>query len=67
VAAERRGDRLVFEVVQGPGEGSGPGDGDVGPEPVPTALHLELIAALFEDAEAVPGPGGAEVVRFSAG
>jgi len=64
VAAERRGDRLVFEVVQG--SGSPPEGGDVAPEDVAIALHMELIAALFEDAESVPGPNRTEVIRFSA-
>ncbi|HEV3475390.1 MAG TPA: ATP-binding protein [Actinomycetota bacterium] len=64
VAAERRGDRLVFEVVQG--SGSLAEGGEVATDSMEAALHLELIGALFDDAESVAGPDGAQVIRFSA-
>lgn len=61
VTAEHRGDRLVFEIAQG--EDSS-GD-DPMSEALQAGLHLELIAALFPDAEAAARPDGL-VIRFSA-
>jgi hypothetical protein len=62
LVAERRGDRLAFEIDQG----SGTSKSDGGTEGLDAALHLELIAALFEDAESVVRPDGTMVIRFSA-
>jgi hypothetical protein len=64
LVAERRGDRLAFEIVQGTGTGPSKDEGTA--EVLDAALHLELIAALFDDAESVTGSDGTEVIRFSA-
>jgi anti-sigma regulatory factor (Ser/Thr protein kinase) len=64
LVAERRGDRLAFEIVQGTGTGRSKDEGTA--EGLDAALHLELIAALFDDAESVTGSDGTEVIRFSA-
>jgi anti-sigma regulatory factor (Ser/Thr protein kinase) len=64
IAAERRGNRLAFEIVQG--KGATPPGEHSGAEGLPAGLHLELIAALFDDAESVAGPDGNEVIRFTA-
>lgn len=62
LVAERRGDRLAFEIDQG----TGTSEDDGVAEGLDAALHLELIAALFEDAESVARPDGTQVIRFSA-
>lgn len=64
ITVEPRGSRLSFEIVQG--KGAAPPEEDSGAEEVAPGFHLELIAALFDDAETVPGPDGNEVIRFSA-
>jgi anti-sigma regulatory factor (Ser/Thr protein kinase) len=61
VTAERRGERLVFEIAQGTDSPTG----DPMSEALEAGLHLELIGALFQDAEAAAAPGGL-VIRFSA-
>lgn len=61
LTASRHNGQLVFEVSQG----------DVADEAARSAeeltagLSLELIGALFEDAEEATGPEGQSVVRFS--
>lgn len=64
VVAERRGNRLFFEIVQGGGTPPPAARGSA--EELDPGLPLELIGALFDDAETVPGPGGTPVIRFSA-
>jgi anti-sigma regulatory factor (Ser/Thr protein kinase) len=61
VSAERRGDRLVFEIAQG---SDSPGDAPLS-EAIDAGLHLELIGALFQDAESAAGTDGTPVIRFS--
>lgn len=69
VRAERMDGRLVFEVAQGPSPSGAAGDLTSTPTPQELAvgLNLELITALFDDAEVVEGPGGSPAVRFSIG
>jgi anti-sigma regulatory factor (Ser/Thr protein kinase) len=67
VVAEGRDDRLTFAVAQGePPTVSG---GDLTSTPTPqelaAGLNLELITALFEDADVFQGDDGGAVVRFS--
>lgn len=62
LVAERRGDRLALEIDQG----TGTSEDDGVAEGLDAALHLELIAGLFEDAESVARPDGTQVIRFSA-
>ena len=59
IRAWREDGRLRFEVGQGDAEATGKGEVDA-------ALSLELIGALFEDAEIAPSPAGS-VLRFSTG
>jgi serine/threonine-protein kinase RsbW len=67
VRAERADDRLVFEIVQGPTPSGSGGDLTSTPTPQELAvgLNLELITALFDDAEVVETADGAPAVRFS--
>lgn len=64
VSAARDDGRLVFEISQGdlrqPADEEGPGDDEQ-----TAGLSLELITALFEDAEVATDAGGLPVVRFS--
>lgn len=67
ISASADGKRLLFEVTQ-PGETtpSIAAAGDT-PSPAETAgLGLEVIRALFEDAEVVDGPDGEKLLRFGA-
>jgi anti-sigma regulatory factor (Ser/Thr protein kinase) len=69
IAAVADGDRVRFEVTQPEGlEGAAlQGDQPATPDPHQTAeLGLEVIRALFEDADVVAGPDGGKVVRFAA-
>ena len=68
IRVDRRGGRLMFEIEQTDVHGH-PGEADT---PTPSAselasgLSLELVSALFEDAEVTPTPAG-PVLRFSVG
>jgi anti-sigma regulatory factor (Ser/Thr protein kinase) len=67
ISATAEGQRIRFEVTQ-PGETSSftAATGDT-PSPAETAgLGLEVIRALFEDAEVVDGPDGKRLLRFGA-
>jgi anti-sigma regulatory factor (Ser/Thr protein kinase) len=58
---------LRFEVTQPPDAASPTVASDSTPSPAETAgLGLEVIKALFEDAEVVDGPEGNRVLRFGA-
>lgn len=67
VAAQRHHARLVFEVSQGEPPSVTPGDLTSTPTPQELAagLNLELITALFEDADVVEERDGVAAVRFS--
>lgn len=67
VRAERRNGRLGFEVDQGQAGPAVPSDLTSTPTPQELAvgLNLELITALFDDADVVERPEGPPVVRFS--
>lgn len=67
IVADRDGDRLVFEVAQGEAPAVAPSDLTTTPTPQELAvgLNLELITALFDDADVVEGEDGSPVVRFS--
>jgi serine/threonine-protein kinase RsbW len=64
---ERSDGRLVFEVAQGKPPSAVPGHLTSTPtqQELAVGLNLELITALFEDADIVPGRSGTAVVRFS--
>lgn len=61
VKAERRGDRLFFEIPQG----ETPPAATSTTDRLTAALSLELITVLFEDGEATVDQDGVPVVRFS--
>lgn len=61
VKAERRADRLFFEIPQGEARAASSSTTDR----LTAALSLELITVLFEDGEATVDEDGASVVRFS--
>jgi serine/threonine-protein kinase RsbW len=65
--AERADGRLVFEVTQGATPAGTRGDLTSTPTPQELAvgLNLELITALFEDADIVKRDDGTPAVRFS--
>jgi anti-sigma regulatory factor (Ser/Thr protein kinase) len=67
VRAERRDSRLAFEVDQGQAGPAAPTDLTSTPTPQELAvgLNLELITALFDDADVVESSEGPPVVRFS--
>jgi anti-sigma regulatory factor (Ser/Thr protein kinase) len=67
VRAERKDGRLVFEIAQGPTPSGTAGDLTSTPTPQELAvgLNLELITALFDDAQVVETEDGAPAVRFS--
>jgi anti-sigma regulatory factor (Ser/Thr protein kinase) len=67
VRAQRSDGRLVFEIAQGATPSGTPGDLTSTPTPQELAvgLNLELITALFDDAQVVETGDGAPAVRFS--
>jgi anti-sigma regulatory factor (Ser/Thr protein kinase) len=67
VRAERGNGRLAFEVDQGEAGPTSPSDLTSTPTPQELAagLNLELITALFDDADVVEGLEGTPLVRFS--
>jgi serine/threonine-protein kinase RsbW len=67
VVVHRGHARLVFEVSQGEPPSVTPGDLTSTPTPQELAagLNLELITALFEDADIVEESDGSSAVRFS--
>jgi anti-sigma regulatory factor (Ser/Thr protein kinase) len=66
ISATAAEDRLGFEVTQPEETDSPPPPSEATPTPGETAqLALEVIQALFEDAEVVDGPDG-RVIRFGA-
>jgi hypothetical protein len=67
VVVEREGGRLTFEIAQGTAPSAGPADLTSTPTPQELAagLNLELITALFDDADVVQGAAGTPAVRFS--
>ncbi|MGH2677199.1 MAG: ATP-binding protein [Actinomycetota bacterium] len=67
VRAERGDGRLAFEVDQGQASPASPSDLTSTPTPQELAvgLNLELIAALFDDADVIEGSEGTPMVRFS--
>jgi serine/threonine-protein kinase RsbW len=67
VEVERSNGRVVFEVAQGRPSSAIPTQLTSTPtqQELAVGLNLELITALFEDADIVPGRGGTAVVRFS--
>ena len=69
VRAERTDGRLVFEIAQGEKPSGTAGDLTSTPTPQELAvgLNLELITALFDDAEVVEASDGVPAVRFSVG
>jgi anti-sigma regulatory factor (Ser/Thr protein kinase) len=65
MAAERTAGRLAFQVSQGATPGGGdPEMATPTPEEMAAGLSMELITALFEDAEVTQGHGG-PAVHFS--
>lgn len=67
VRAERSDLRLAFEVDQGQASLSSPSDLTSTPTPQELAagLNLELITALFDDADVIEGSDGTPMLRFS--
>jgi anti-sigma regulatory factor (Ser/Thr protein kinase) len=67
VRAERSDLRLAFEVEQGQASSSSPSDLTSTPTPQELAvgLNLELITALFDDADVVLRSDGRPMLRFS--
>jgi anti-sigma regulatory factor (Ser/Thr protein kinase) len=67
VRAERSDLRLAFEVEQGQASPSSPSDLTSTPTPQELAagLNLELITALFDDADVVLRSDGTPMLRFS--
>lgn len=67
VRAERSDLRLAFEVDQGQASPSSPSDPTSTPTPQELAvgLNLELITALFDDADVVLRSDGTPMLRFS--
>ena len=67
VEVERSDRRVVFEVAQGKPSSAIPSHLTSTPtqQELAVGLNLELITALFEDADIVEGRGGTAVVRFS--
>jgi serine/threonine-protein kinase RsbW len=67
VRAERSDLRLAFEVEQGQASSSSPSDLTSTPTPQELAvgLNLELITALFDDADVVLRSDGTPMLRFS--
>lgn len=67
VRAERSNLRLAFEVDQGQAGPSSPSDLTSTPTPQELAvgLNLELITALFDDADVVLSSDGTPMLRFS--
>ncbi len=67
VRAEHGADRITFEIPQG--ELETPADDQSTPTPSSAAMaagfSLELVGALFEDAEVADGADGRPVLRFS--
>jgi serine/threonine-protein kinase RsbW len=67
LVVERGDGRLAFEISQGAAPSVSPSDLTSTPTPQELAagLNLELITALFDDADVVQGAGGTPAVRFS--
>jgi anti-sigma regulatory factor (Ser/Thr protein kinase) len=67
VHVERTGTRLAFEIAQGAAPSTAPADllSTPTPQELAVGLNLELITALFEDADLVDGRDGSPAVRFS--
>jgi anti-sigma regulatory factor (Ser/Thr protein kinase) len=67
ISATPEGQRIRFEVTQPPESRSPSAVSEVTPSPAETAgLGLEVIKALFADAEVVNGPDGGRLLRFGA-
>jgi anti-sigma regulatory factor (Ser/Thr protein kinase) len=66
VVVERKDNRLVYEVAQGESPAVAPSDltSTPTPEELAVGLNLELITALFEDADIVQ-TDGTRTLRFS--
>jgi serine/threonine-protein kinase RsbW len=67
VDVERTAGRVVFEIAQGmpPSVVAADLTSTPTPQELAVGLNLELITALFEDADIVQGRSGRAVVRFS--
>ena len=67
ISATAEDQRIRFEVTQPPETQAPTAVTDNTPSPAETAgLGLEVIRALFEDAEVVDGPDGQRLLRFGA-